>query len=221
MKRRILNLHPKRSLIGEELAKRRDGYNGEQSLDYHLSFLPKKQYHILHNLRLFNQNLYYFELDTLILTPFFICIIEVKNISGTITFDDHFHQLIRTIDGKEEAFQDPLTQLKRHQFQFTNWLKENKFPTVPIKTLVVISNPSTVIHVSDDPKNYQMITHSIHLMFEIEKFSKMYKKEVLSQKDLSRLSKLLLKKHTPVNYDPLKLFKINKSEIETGDHCPS
>ncbi|MFX3623267.1 MAG: nuclease-related domain-containing protein [Ectobacillus sp.] len=114
--RRLPPQHPKQKEIEENLAKSLSGYRGEQSLDYYLSFLPPKQQLILHDLRL-KENGRYFQIDTLILTKAFILIIEAKNIAGTIFFDTAFHQLIRTIDGKEEAFPDPIMQITRQKQQ--------------------------------------------------------------------------------------------------------
>jgi len=101
--RRISFLHPKMPKIKEDYLKVKAGYMGEKSLDYYLSFLPEEQYYIFHYLRLPYQN-HHFQIDTLILSPYFIPIFEVKNISGTITFDYNFNQLIRAKEGLEQAF---------------------------------------------------------------------------------------------------------------------
>ncbi|MGE8206852.1 nuclease-related domain-containing protein [Heyndrickxia sp. NPDC080065] len=221
LERRTPSFHPKKSFILDELSRRRSGYKGEKSLDYHLSFLLDRPYHILHGLRLLNQHNKYFQIDTLILTPFFIPIIEAKNYGGTITFDNQFHQLIQQNVEIERAYEDPVVQVKRHQLQLKGWLKQNKFPNIPILPLVVISNPSTVIKTIGNPKNYPHITKSINLIFEIEKYEKIYKNEILTKKELTKLSKLLVKKHTPEEDDVLHRFKIDKNELLTGVQCPS
>ncbi|MFE8701377.1 hypothetical protein ACFYKX_12300 [Cytobacillus sp. FJAT-54145] len=48
--RRLASTHPKRKKIETDLGKNLAGYNGEQSLDYHLSFLPNDEFFILHDL---------------------------------------------------------------------------------------------------------------------------------------------------------------------------
>ena len=218
--RRIPITHPKRALMEEELAKSRAGYRGEQSLDYHFSFLPDKQYLMLHDLRLSNHEGSHFQMDTLLLSPKFLLIIEAKNISGTITFDDHFHQLIRTINGKEEAFQDPLSQVKRHQRQLKDWIAANKFSKIPIKTLIVITNPSTIIKTSRPPENYPIITHSASMIPKIEMFERAHQVEYLTKKELTKLSRVLVKKHEPQDYDVLSRFNIEKREVVKGVCCP-
>jgi len=117
--RRIPAAHPQRSTIEGDLAKRRAGYRGEQSLDYYLSHLPDKEFTILHDLRLFNGSTY-FQIDTLILSPYFALIIEVKNILGTLLFDETFNQFIRTRNEKEEGFPNPLIQAKRPENTIKN-----------------------------------------------------------------------------------------------------
>lgn len=68
--RRLPRNYPKIPQLKGELAKSLAGYKGEQSVNYHLSFLPEKEFLLLYDLRLFNGN-HYFQMDTLILTPYF------------------------------------------------------------------------------------------------------------------------------------------------------
>ncbi|PKR83966.1 NERD domain-containing protein [Heyndrickxia camelliae] len=219
--RRLHPLHSKMAIINEEYHKIRAGYLGEKSLDYFLSFLPEKQYYIFHYLRLPYQN-HHFQIDTLILSPNFITILEVKNISGIITFDYNFNQLIRTKNGVEQAFQDPVSQVNRHQFQLKNFLQSSKFPNIPIIPQVVISNTSTLIKTEGQPRRPStIITQSAGLLIQIENLSKMYKKEILNKNQLTKLIKFLLKKHTPDEYDVLNQLNINKNEILRGTHCPN
>lgn len=219
--RRLPPIHPKFAIIKEEYLKAKAGYLGEKSLDYYLSFLPDKQYYIFHYLRLPYQH-HHFQMDTLILSSFFITILEVKNISGTITFDYNFKQLIRTQNRREQAFQDPISQVNRHQFQLKNLLQTSKYPGIPIIPQVVISNPSTLIKTEGVSKQTPtIITQSTGLLLQMEQLSKIYKKEVLAKSQLSKLVKFLLKKHTPEEYNALKKFDINKNEIIRGVHCTS
>lgn len=55
IQRRLPSNHPARPPIHVELSKRMAGYKGEQALEYHLRFLPKKKYYIYHDLRLADQ----------------------------------------------------------------------------------------------------------------------------------------------------------------------
>ncbi|MFC0270255.1 nuclease-related domain-containing protein [Metabacillus herbersteinensis] len=106
--------HPKFQLIKENLAKSLAGYKGEAAIDYPLSPLPEKNYLILHDMRLQNKQ-HYFQMDTLLLSQSYLLILEVKNMSGTLPFDNKFKQLIRTLDGKQESYPYPLVQIQQHE----------------------------------------------------------------------------------------------------------
>ncbi|WP_435994011.1 nuclease-related domain-containing protein [Rossellomorea sp. LjRoot5] len=75
---RIVQHHLKIPLIEKDLRKRRAGYNGESTVYYHLNFLKDKKYKIYYNVRLpILSN--HFQMDFLLLTRFYILIIEVYN----------------------------------------------------------------------------------------------------------------------------------------------
>ena len=100
LSRRLSKDHSIRPQIEEELLRRWKGYRGEQSVDFYLNKLPEKEYMIFHNLRLENEN-YYFQIDTLILTSYFALTLEVKNISGTLYFESTFSQMIQITSNGE------------------------------------------------------------------------------------------------------------------------
>ncbi|HZG72957.1 MAG TPA: nuclease-related domain-containing protein [Chondromyces sp.] len=81
--RRVPRGHGKREEILLMAKKAGKGYRGEQAIDYPLSFLSEDKYFILHDVRLLGGH-HYFQLDTLILSEYFIVILEVKNISGIL-----------------------------------------------------------------------------------------------------------------------------------------
>jgi Nuclease-related domain len=153
---RISENHPKTNLIKENLSKSLAGYNGEKSIDYYLSLLPTKSFYILHDLRLLI-NGRYFQIDTLLLTNSFALILEVKNIAGSIEFDSIFNQIIQKKNGLEIALPDPIIQTGRQESQFRLWLQEHHFPPIPIRTLIVISNPQTIIRSNDKNVSQQVI----------------------------------------------------------------
>lgn len=220
LRRRISSTHLKVPLINKEFRIRKSGFKGEESVDYPLSLIQDKKYFIFHDVRLQFQN-HYFQIDTLILSQNFFIMIETKNYSGTIYFDETFHQLINTYDGKEVAYQDPLLQSERHLSQFKKWLKAHHFQDIPIIPIVAISKSSTIIKASKiHASRYKNVIHSIDLSLKIEAYEKMYRTEIFSLKEIKNLSKLILKKHIPLELDILKQFQIQPSEIKKGVHCP-
>ncbi|MBB6453980.1 ribosomal protein L37AE/L43A [Salirhabdus euzebyi] len=220
LRRRLPKTHPKQSLIEEELAKNKAGYQGEQSLDYYLSFLPSN-YHILHDVRLQNQG-HYFQMDTIIATPSFILILEIKNFAGTIYFDHIFNQLIRTIEGVEERFPDPLLQVNRQRNQLMKWLLANNYPAIPIETAVVISNPNTIIKAStNNPQFTSKIVHSEYLYHRVIEIKNNHKRDILTDKAIDKLSTSLTNAHVPSNPNIMQTLKIEEVELLKGVHCPS
>ncbi|MFC7063339.1 nuclease-related domain-containing protein [Halobacillus seohaensis] len=147
------------------------GYNGEQSLLFHTNLLASAEVHILNDIRLQTPH-YITQLDTLILTPTFALIIETKNFAGQLYFDHTFKQVKRTLNGKVENFMDPTVQVDLQRDSLKQWILHDDLPTdYPIETLVVISNPSTLIEASKF--NYDVRKRVIHAHMLRTKFQEL------------------------------------------------
>ncbi|WP_394185228.1 nuclease-related domain-containing protein [Metabacillus halosaccharovorans] len=217
--RRIPTTHPKYPLIKENLAKRSAGYQGELSLNYPLSFLDEKKYFIFHDLRL-NISDHYFQIDTLVISQKFILIIEVKNITGTLFFDQEFHQLIRTQNGEEAVFPDPITQIKRQRLQLKQWLTNKQIPAIPIVPLVVVSHPNAIIQTSPKHQSInQIVVNRYYLSTRINQIERNYQKDVLSSKDIKKINRMLLKEHVPLDTSVLDQYEIKSTEVGKGVVC--
>ncbi|MFJ5622694.1 nuclease-related domain-containing protein [Peribacillus loiseleuriae] len=217
--RRLPENHPKRPLVEKDLVKRLAGYRGEKAVDFHLMDVPNKQSLILHDLRL-KASSHYFQLDTIILTQTFILLLEIKNISGTLYFDENFQQMIRTYNEKETAFPDPLLQIQRQEKQLANWLVEQHLSVLPIKSYIIISNPATIIKTS--PRNYRIkdrIMHAANLPNKWANLEQMYLEEKAEWKEIKKLARSLLKKDTPLVTDVLGNYSIPISDVLTGVFC--
>lgn len=211
--------HEKYELVSNNYAKVKAGYKGEKALDYYLRNLPEKRFFIIRDIRLFYKG-QYFQIDTLILCSNYFIIIEVKNIAGTLFFDTNFKQLIRTINDKEEALPDPITQVQRHYTLFTLWLKQEKITPPPILTLIVNSNPYTLLKASQS----QISNHVIHLSslpFKMDSIDKHHLEEKIALKELKKLSRLIIRSHCPIELDVLSYFNIKREDIKSGVQCPS
>jgi Nuclease-related domain len=217
--RRLIQNHPKLLTISDELAGRLAGHHGEQSNDYFLKPFLSKGYSILHDLRLAAHDSF-FQIDTLLISTRYILILEIKYITGTLHFD-HLNQVIRARDdGSEEAFQNPIYQVKRQRSHLTDWLSRNRVPNIPIHSLVVMSNPRTIIKSLPSHKDVlQYVTHSPYLQERIQVFDKMHSVEKLTKKEISKLSKMLVRQHTPDNPDLLKRYQIEEKDIIKGVYC--
>ncbi|MCA1065348.1 nuclease-related domain-containing protein [Rossellomorea sp. AcN35-11] len=161
--------HPKRALIEQDFKKRKAGYTGELSVDYHLSFLTDKKVMIFHNLRLpMEPN--HFQIDNLLVTPCYSLLIEVKNISGIVTIDPEFNQLSKEYNGIETGYPDPITQAARQKLLLQKWFLNHKLPCPPVEFLVVLSHPSTILRMAPGHKRlppYDKMIHAQNIMREI------------------------------------------------------
>jgi hypothetical protein len=221
LERRIPTNHPKIPLIQENIRKRLAGYKGECAIDYPLSFLPEKQYSILHDNRL-QVNGRFFQIDSILLSNMFILLMDVKNMAGKLYFDPRFKQLIQTIDGEEKAFSDPLIQKMYHEEQFTQWLIKNKLPAAPILSLVVVSSPYTIIQTASENRNlHQIVIHHEYLPYKIKQFEEKFTRPFLTEKERRKIGQQLIKQHTPLDVPILENLQITKDELLPGVHCPN
>jgi hypothetical protein len=216
---RLLDTHIAKKLVCEDLGRRMAGYKGEVNLNYPISFLSPEDFLILHHVRLFDGT-HYFQIDTLIITVKFILIIEAKNMAGTLYFDTEFNQLIRKNEDGENAFSDPLLQVKRHKVQLRKWLGSINLSHLPIESLVVISNPRTILQSSSDTV-HKTVIHSGQLPFHIEALWEKYQREHLHKEEAMELADKIVKKHCPLEVDVLKKFGINPGELIKGVKCPT
>ncbi|CAH0344764.1 nuclease-related domain-containing protein [Bacillus sp. CECT 9360] len=218
--RRIPSNHQKVPIIRESLMKKLSGYKGENALDFPLGLLSDKDLYIFHDLRLQDQS-YFFQIDTLVITQNFLLILEVKNIAGTIYFDPNFHQLIRTQDGQESTFPDPLLQTDRQEFQLKRWLAKNRLKDIPVLSLVVISNPYTQIQTSPENSTiFEKVIRHDFLPKKIHQLKELYKEQLLTEKEIKKLINIFKKQHTPGDFPILDQFQIRKEEILRGVLCP-
>lgn len=218
--RRLPLNHPKRGEITQDLLIRRAGYKGEQDMDYYLSLLNDSEFYILQNIRLpLGQN--HFQIDFLILSISFFLLIENKNMPGIIEFDPDFNQVIRRHNDKTEIYDDPVMQVKRQLIQLVHWLKLNRFTIPPLEFLVTYSNQGSILqNPTKNEEIYKRVCKGGSAIMKIEEFKNRYKKEIFSQKDIKRLSKLLIKSHEPEG-SHLSKFNLTPADFIPGVACPS
>jgi hypothetical protein len=210
---RVKKLHPKKALIYSSFKRRMAGFIGEQSIDYYLSFLIEKDFIILHGVRL-QLGRHFFQTDTLILTSYFILILEVKTYSGTIIIDHGNSQLTVVKDsGEEKTYKDPVVQVEHQHYQFSEWLQMHKSPRIPIFSYVVFTNDSSKIVSKNNMPISQKIIRSTILVKTIKNLQKAHNTTFYSTKDLNRLKRLIRKHHTPSDRDFVESFGIDQVKL--------
>ncbi|MBM7571342.1 nuclease-related domain-containing protein [Aquibacillus albus] len=212
--------HKMRPQVLEDFNKRNAGYRGEESIDYYLDPLPHKDFHIFHGLRLKNEK-YHFQIDTLLASSCFKLIIELKNFTGDIYFDNESKQFFQIFNGQKEGYQNPIVQAERQKLELARWLNKNNIKQTPIEYLVAIKNPSTKIEVSAGGEHIlDKVMHFDHLLTNILLLQKKYRKPLLDSNALKTLDNKLLRSHTPKSIDVLDHYNIDKADIITGVQCP-
>lgn len=103
--------------------------------------------------------------------------------------------------------------------ELKKWFEKRNI-SIPIEFLIIISKPSTIIQTAPGyMKILQKVHHVQFLLREMEKISLSYRKEIITFKELKKLSRILLKEHTPETFDILNFYKIPISEVLTGALC--
>lgn len=203
------------------LGKYKAGYKGEQTLDYYLSFLHAYNLRVFHGLRLVSKYGIAFQMDCLLLSTRVPILLEVKYITGIIKFDPTFNQMIRTLNGEREIFPNPITQVDLQRRRLIQWFADRKQPHIPhIETLVVFTNPKAILET--DSNYYQAINKVIQcaeLPAKIEDIYRRNKETYFTDKELNKIEKLLLKNHTPEEFNVLQKFNIPQSYIAKGIQC--
>ncbi|MCM2676536.1 nuclease-related domain-containing protein [Alkalicoccobacillus plakortidis] len=221
--RRLPENHPKATLIKQDLLKRQIGYRGEKSLDFYLDSLSmQKELTILHDLRLRGENGHFFQIDTILINPSLIIILEVKNIAGSLYLNPLTQQMIRTTRTTEEVFHYPLLQTQMQKNQLKEWLASHQWPLLQLVDLIVVSDPTTRIVV--DSTNQHLMNQVIHAARLPDSISKILRKQpehsIPSQK-LNELVLTLIKNHIESSIEVLSKYEIGPTELECGVNCPS
>lgn len=194
------------------------GHNGERNLDYQLSLFPQKEFYHLADIRLQHTNSF-FQIDSLILTPKVIFIIEIKNLRGTLEYNGHQKQLIQYVEDKQTSYLDPLIQAKIQKRNLEAWLQQRGYQ-IPIEFLIVSTNTSTVIRnpSNDNDFNHRFITLH-YFIFKLEELYDRFTKNVLSLRDMHNLERTILQADTPFNADLRGKYHLSEKHFISGVPC--
>lgn len=137
-------------LINRDIKNIRYGLEGERATAFEIknSFLPLLA---LHDIRLEYKSSLVAQFDFVVLTIKGIIIIEVKNLYGDIELTDE-GEFIRVCKENREGMYSPVTQNQRHLNILRNLLiEEELLNNVPINSLIVVTNPKTVLYKNKAP----------------------------------------------------------------------
>ncbi|WP_174734279.1 nuclease-related domain-containing protein [Mesobacillus harenae] len=215
--RRLPNNHPEKPKIEQKILSMRSGYRGEKSLVYPLRNLTDK-YLIFFGLRLPDGE-YHFQIDSFLLSTKVIHLVEVKNHSEEIYLPDNFNQMIQTYKHTARRYPDPRLQILSHEELITNFLTQNKLACPPINKIIVFTNPNVIVKGS--LQALKMVCPPEELTARIDAFEERFRTDFFQPRDLKKISRKLLKAHSPHSPDVLNLFKIPPVHLINGVRCPA
>ncbi|WP_221563733.1 hypothetical protein [Alkalihalobacillus sp. TS-13] len=89
----------------------------------------------------------------------------------------------------------------------TKWLVKNNLPIAPLEYLIGVGDSNTILKTSLKNHNIsKWIVHHWATAREIENFEKVYTKEIVSQKELKKITRKILKYHQPLKSDMLERY---------------
>ena len=203
-----------REEISNDLAAVRAGLGGEERLDEVLSNHAFPTEHVfLHDLSLKSTGK--FQIDTLYLTPSYAVLFEVKNMAGTLIFNENPPQLIRILEnGQKRAFGSPAAQIERNQDLFSDWLHARGI-ALPIYPAIVFAYPKQIIEKA--PSNIPVLFPNSVPGF-LRRLPKPH--NILNSNELVVLTKELMDSHADYIPKPLcEKYNIPIDELKTGVAC--
>lgn len=219
LERRLPPYHPKKGILENKARSLRAGYNGELALDFPLSFLPDEQYLIFYYLRLSDAS-GSFQMDTLILSTNFMLIIEAKNMKDHVIYND-MGQTIRIENEKEQAYTNPVDQVNLQHLRLLRWIRQFKFPTIPIEKIVVYTNPKMLLkNQSNDKSLSEKVMHKEKILSKIDEFAATHTSKCLTENQLMELSYQLTSAHTPKEEKVMEKYDVYFEELRKGVICP-
>ncbi|SDI45799.1 nuclease-related domain-containing protein [Natribacillus halophilus] len=186
----------------------RAGWQGEQSMDYYYDLLVLPSPFWLHQLRL-QLNSHFFQMDTLLVTPKFILILEIKNVAGRLVFDHAHQQLIRTIGDQLDVFQDPVLQVEQQAASLQSWIQPRSLTNQKAEIKEIAPHP-----------RHQKIIRPPALREIIENLSEQYHRQV-SPDSTRTIAEALRDNHRPQPYSAMKKYNVTMADLRKGVFCPN
>ena len=213
--RRLPPEHPLYSKIMMEIHTTKAGDFGEEIIFNELKKLqlPYK-YYIFHRVMLRTERT--FEIDILLLTPYGVVILEIKNIIGELEFKENPSQLIQTrINGEINNYPSPVTQLNEYIFLLSKFFSEYNL-SIPVMGAIVFASRKSFVKTTSD-KATILYKNEIHAYLR----NLQHHSPTITNSQIDSLKNLILKKNSPFSYFPLtKHFFIDANDIIRGVACP-
>lgn len=213
---RLAERHPQRDFLDKQLYRTSGGKRGEGRLKARFKeFWIEEAFTALWDISLTLGD-WPVQIDGLLLTERCAVVIESKNISDEIHFDEATGEFFRIApDGNKTTLEDPRVQLAKHVRFLERWFRLQKI-SLPVTGLSVFTAKQCEFASKprDAPicKAYQMPGYLLNIW-------QSYPPNTASPK-LPKISKLLLSHQTPFRRNPLcQSYSIDAADLKTGVLC--
>ncbi|MET3698858.1 nuclease-like protein [Bacillus oleivorans] len=212
---RLPDTHPKYKILLDRYAALDSGIGGEKRVEDTLRYAPFSfDTRIFFDLHLFLSE--YFQLDVTIITPSYVLVLEVKNISGILTFNDDPHLIRTNPDGSKDGFDSPVSQLERNCELFSTWLMKRGID-LPVIGAIVSAYPKQIVEKS--PAAATILYPKLIPAF-IKKLLEEHKSKSIDNKTFQWITSEIKKSHSIYVPNPLANTNgISKKDFQTGVKC--
>jgi len=217
----LINGH-KKELIERDIMFLRQGISGEKNVYFELrnSFFPML---CLHDIRIEFED-YIAQLDFVVITNKFLCILETKKLNGNIVInrDGDFIRLIKNKYGKEEkeGIYSPVSQNIRHINIVKELLKKKlDINHMPLKSLIVMANPKTVVDKEKCPKDIKFSIYKYdQIIKQLEKYQEDKNNDYnLDEKNLYGIANLLINMNKPIDFNYKEKYALTDDDFIKKD----
>lgn len=147
---RLPSSHPGYEKVQHHLRSINAGFGGEQYVDERLRHMNWDVPHFIVGDLNVASGRTFCQIDTLVFTPHYVLVLEVKNFSGTLQFQGNRYQMTRiTREGDEEGFDSPVSQVLRAVNE-TEILLRKAGLSLPIFRAVVLPYARTIVKGTPD-----------------------------------------------------------------------
>lgn len=216
--KRLPHTHEKKHAVQKNLLIYQAGYNGELEFDNEIAnFKPNYPHAIIHDLYLHHEGTY-FQIDSLLITPSSITIIEVKNFKDRTLIKANPTQFIRVFrNGNRKPIPNPIIEVERKIHFLQKWLTKCGIQ-IPIEGIITFSDTNELAIEHQTPEMKILLNSAVPPYLN----SLPETQQILDQQTIEALANTMLAHHKDYNPFPIAdLYDINPSDIKPGVICPS
>ena len=207
--------HPGYERIRADLEMRLAGYAGEKKADFYLEEARMKEKPVVLKDVMVPAGGKQIQVDTLVLHPAFVLVLEVKNMTGELYFDDTTGQFYRMKNGMREGMRNPEDQLNRSVAATERFLAAVELPVRVHGAIVLASYNGLIIQ---GPVSRPIFPVD-RLPGHVEKLEQ-ENRAVLRRSDLQYVVDTLKLLSREKQDQHLKWYNLTDSDLMTGVRCP-